>query len=122
MRGFFTTGNSAGSFAILAFFAGIVLLVEKLKNRKNHPFGYLWLFACIIVVSAILFSLVITRSKGAIIAALIAAVMFITYLLFGSWLKAHKKAILVACLLLIVAGGCVVVSYGLTHSRLPNVC
>jgi hypothetical protein len=40
--------------------------------------------------------------------------------LFGDWVKAHKKVILIVCLLLGVAGGCVVVWYGLTGGPLPG--
>ena len=39
VRASFTTSNSAGSFAILASFASIALLAERLKNRKTCPFA-----------------------------------------------------------------------------------
>jgi hypothetical protein len=120
VRGFFTTGNSAGSFAILASFAAIVLFLEKFKNRKSDPAGPLHLVTCGIAVAAVLFGLAITKSKGAIAASLIAAVMFITYLLFGNWLKRHKKTIVIICLLFFIAGGYGVAAYGLTHGRLPG--
>jgi len=120
VRGFFTTGNSAGSFALLAGFAGIALFIEKFKNRKSNVSGPRQLIACGIVVAAVLFGLALTHSKGAVAASLIAAVMFIAYLLFGNWLKNHKKAILVGCLLLVLAGGSAVVLYGLTYDRLPG--
>jgi hypothetical protein len=120
VRGFFTTGNSAGSFAMLASFAAIALFLEKLKNRKSDPAWSLHLVTCGIAVVVVLFGLVITRSKGAIAASLIAAAMFIIYLLFGNWLKRHKKVILIVCLLFVLAGVGVVVLYGLTHGRLPG--
>jgi len=127
VKGFFTTGNSAGSFALLASFAALALFSEKLKtplttvkNRKLCASGHRWLVTCGIAVAAVFFGLVITRSKGAIIASLIAATMFIAYLLFGNWLKAHKKAILITSLLLGLAGACAVVLYGLAHDRLPG--
>ena len=37
VRATFTTGNSAGSFAILTSFAVIAILAELLKNRKSYP-------------------------------------------------------------------------------------
>ena len=120
VRGFFTTSNSAGSFAIMASFAAIALFIEKLKNRKSGTSGPRPLVACGIAVAAVLFGLVITRSKGAIIAFLIASVMFVVSLRFGNHLKAHRKTILIVCLLLVVIGGCLLVSYGLTHDRLPG--
>ncbi|MHC4571911.1 MAG: O-antigen ligase family protein [Planctomycetota bacterium] len=120
VRGFFTTGNSAGSFAMLASFAAIALFLEKFKNRKSDPAGPPHLVTCGIAVAAVFFGLAITKSKGAIAASLIAAVMFITYLLFGNWLKRHKKTIVIICLLFFIAGGCGVAAYGLTHGRLPG--
>ena len=120
VRGFFTTSNSAGSFAILSAFAAAALLIEKLRNRKlliprpPLPITY------IIVLALILFGLAITKSKGAISAFIISAMMFFAYLLWPNRLKNHKKITAVACLLLLVAGICAVVSYGLTHDRLPG--
>jgi len=120
VQGFFTTSNSAGSFAMLASFAAVALFIDGLKNRKLYTSAPLWLITCGIAVAAVIFGLVITRSKGAIVASLIAAAMFITFLCFGNWLNAHKKTILFVCLLLALAGGAIVVSYGLTHDRLPG--
>ena len=36
IRGFFTTSNSAGSFAILATFAAVALFIEKFRNRLKE--------------------------------------------------------------------------------------
>jgi O-antigen ligase len=126
VRGFFTTGNSAGSFAILASFAAVALFIDKFKCRKASPSGNRQsqpsriLFLCGIAVAVVVFGLIITRSKGAIIASLIATAMFIALLYLSNWLKMHKKAILLVCLLFSIAAGCAVVAYGLTHNRLPG--
>lgn len=124
VRGFFTTGNSAGSFSLLAVFAAAALFIEKLKlaaGRRSGANGTAGrLIACGLVVAVILFGLVITKSKGAIGSGLIAAAMFAGYLLFGDWLRAHRKAVSIFCLLLVLAGGCTVVFYGLTYDRLPG--
>jgi len=120
VRGFFTTSNSAGSFALLAAFAAIGLFVDKLKNRKNDASGPLRLVICGIAVAVVIFGFVITRSKGAIAASLAAIVMFIAYVLFGNRLKRYKKAIFIVCLLSFAAIGCIVIRYGITHGRLPG--
>ena len=120
VRGFFTTRNSAGSFALMTFFAAIVLFIEKFKNRKSPSSRPLHLLACAAAVAIIIFGLALTRSKGAILGLLFATAIFIVYLRFGNRLKAHKKAILIACLLLVITGTWAVVSYGLNHSRLPG--
>ncbi|MHC4806349.1 MAG: O-antigen ligase family protein, partial [Planctomycetota bacterium] len=120
LRGFFTTRNSAGSFALMASFAAIVLFIDKFKNRKSPSSQPLHLLACATAAAIIIFGLALTRSKGAILGLLFAAAIFIVYLRFGNRLKAHKKAILITCLLLGVAATSVVVSYGLNHGRLPG--
>jgi len=120
VRGFFTTSNSAGSFTLLAAFAAAGLFIDKLKNRKSGRLHLIWLIGCGVAVTTIVFGLVITRSKGAITASLIAAIMFAAFLLFGKWLGGHKKAVLIVCILLMLLGGCAVVLYGLTHDSLPG--
>jgi len=124
VRGFFTTSNSAGSFAILSAFAAAALLIEKLRSRRlftprprylsGLPFTY------IIVLALILFGLAITKSKGAILAFIISAIMFFVYSFWSDRLKNHKKIIVTACLLFLVAGVCAVIFYGLAHDRLPG--
>jgi len=120
ISGFFTTSNSAGSFALLASFAAVVLLVGRFKNLNSDSLGFAWLIMRVIAVGIVIFGLVITKSKGAIIASIFAATMFVIYLCLGNRLRTHKKAILIGCLLLSITGGWMVVQYGLTHGRLPG--
>jgi hypothetical protein len=117
VRGFFTTSNSAGSFAILACFAATALFIEKLKNRKRNLQK---LITCGLSVAIILFGLAITKSKGAITAFIISAAMFAVYVLFGKWVKANKGKVFATSLLLLFAFGCAVACYGLKHNRLPG--
>lgn len=120
VRGYFTTANSAGSFALLASFAALALFLQQFKNRKSPASSPRRLIACGFAVAVVLFGLFITRSKGAIAAALIAVAFFLTYLSFPDWLRAHKKTLLILCLLLVLAGASAVVFYGITYDRLPG--
>ncbi len=120
IRGFFTTGNSAGCFAMLASFAAIALFIDKFKNRKSEPPANRGLVTCGLALVIILAGLILTHSKGAIAASVIAAALFIIYLLFATWLKAHRKVILAGVLLAGFAGLYTIVSYGLAHGRLPG--
>jgi hypothetical protein len=120
VRGFFTTGNSAGSFAILACFAALALFLDKFKNRQPKSSVSLSLIMCGVAAAVVVFGLIITRSKGAIAASMIATVTFVAFLYFGDWLNMHKKAMLLVCLLFFIAVGFAVVAYGLTHDRLPG--
>jgi len=120
VRGFFTTSNSAGSFALLASFAAIGLFVDKLKNRKYGAYGPLRFVSCGVAVAVVIFGFAIARSRGAIMASLAATAMFIAFLLFRNWLNKYKKAIFIVCLLFFIIIGCMVVRYGITHGRLPG--
>jgi O-antigen ligase len=120
VRGFFTTRNSAGSFALMALFAAIALFIEKLKNRRADTLDIWYLLGCGLGIAVILFSLGLTRSKGATIGLFFAAAAFVVLLSFGNWLKVHKRAVVTVCLLLGIVGGGAVVWYGLSHGRLPG--
>jgi hypothetical protein len=120
VRGFFTTSNSTGSFALLASFAAIGLFVDKLKNRKYGVHGPLRFVSSGIAVAVVILGFAITRSRGAIMASLAASAMFIAFLLFRNWIKKYKKTIFIVCLLFLVIVGCVVVRYGITRGRLPG--
>lgn len=120
VRGYFTTRNSAGSYAVMAFFAAVALFIEKLKNRKSNRSVRMYLYGCGFAGIVILFSLVLTRSKGATAGLVFAGAVFVTLLLFGNRLRKHRKIVLAVCLLLIVAGIWAGVLYGLNHGRLPG--
>jgi len=119
VRGYFTTRNSAGSFLLLASFAAAAIFIDRLRNRKSGS-GDLHILACGVAAAVVLFSLVLTRSKGAFIGFFCAAVLFAAQLRYGSRLKAHRKALFAACALLGVVAVLVVASYGLNHERLPG--
>ncbi|MHC4074904.1 MAG: O-antigen ligase family protein [Planctomycetota bacterium] len=117
VRSFFTTSNSAGSFMILGCFAAMALFADKWRNRRGEPLAAV---GCGLVLAAVLFGLAIIRSKGAIAAFLVCAVIFFLLIGFGDWIKAHRKIILLFLLLLVVAIGGTIVTYGLSHGRLPG--
>jgi len=119
VRAFFSTSNSAGSFAILTSFAAIAILAELFKNRKSFPSlsGNRALAA--IIVAVVLFGLFITRSKGAVCAFLIAAAIF-AYLLRSTRPKLSKNIILTACVIGAIALVPLIAWFGLKFGRLPG--
>ena len=133
-RGFFTTRNSVGSFALLACFAAAALCIAKSKEEKPHvkrgakylapPFRRglpsTHLLCCGIAASAVVFGFAIIRSKGAIIGLLFGGALFVAILRFRDWLGSHRKTVLTACLSLAAAATVVIACYGLTHGRLPG--
>jgi O-antigen ligase/tetratricopeptide (TPR) repeat protein len=105
---------------LMASFTVVVLFIDKFKNRKSEYFRSIYLFACGFVAAFLLFGLAITRSKGAIIGWLFAAVAFILYLGLGNRLKNFGRIIFIACILIAVTGCLVIAWYGLSHGRLPG--
>ncbi|MEK7994593.1 MAG: O-antigen ligase family protein, partial [Planctomycetota bacterium] len=120
VRGFFTTRNSAGSFALMAFAAAVALFIDKFRHRKSDPADRKYLLGCGLAAAVILLSLLMTRSKGAIAGLFLATAAFVALLMFGNRLRPYQKVILAACTLLVVAGGWGLVRYGLSHGRLPG--
>ena len=120
VHGFSTTSNSAGSFALMAAFAAIALLIDKVKNHKSNQVRAVHILACGTAAAVIIFGLALTQSKGAILGALFAGVVLIVLLRLGNWVASHKKTILAVCLALIAAGTWAAASYGLAHGKLPG--
>jgi len=124
VRGFFTTSNSAASFALLACAAGAILLIRRLQDCKAREvaarYGLFAALATILVATG----LFLTQSKGGILAFL--AGLTLCGLLTGldHWFPARKQRILtivVPLVLLFAAGaGYGIVNYGMKHGRLPG--
>jgi len=124
IRGFFTTSNSAASFALMAAFAAGALLLTKPAADKDaksqtHPLLFPGLATAIIIAG-----LLLTRSKGGILAGLVAASLFGLWAVLRSWMAAHRKTAMILlgtlALLAISAVTYGAVSYGLEHGRLPG--
>jgi O-antigen ligase/tetratricopeptide (TPR) repeat protein len=115
----FTTANSAGSFMILAAFAAIALLVERFRIRKSEPSTMNnYLFAALAAI-LILFGLVLTRSKGAIAAFILALVIF-AILLAARRIRLSKNIILAFGILAIAVLIPLVAWVGHKNGRLPG--
>ena len=72
------------------------------------------------MVTVVTAGLIITHSKGAIIASAVSAAFLAVYLIFGDRLLAHRKTIFTLCLTAIAAGLVVLVWYGMSHGYLPG--
>lgn len=119
VRSFFTTGNSAGSFAIFTSFAAIALLAEMLKNRKSFPKFSGNRALAVLLLAFILLGLLLTHSKGAITAFFLAVVIFF-FLMRSKRPKLSKNIILAACLVGVLALAYAAALYGLRTGRLPG--
>jgi O-antigen ligase len=124
IRGFFTTSNSAASFAICAAFAGIALLVGKFDEARGRPDRFRHVGLTLVALVLIVAGLLLTQSKGGIAAFVAGLAGFGLLMILDRRLPRHRKrirAILVLSLILCVAGaGFATVQYGLSHGRLPG--
>lgn len=124
VRGFFTTGNSAASFAMFAAFAGLALLLHRRQADADPPSRRPSRWCPIVAVAIILAGLALTRSKGGILAFVIAAALCALIVLLHKRFAKHRRVVwaVSAAVLLVgsLAVGCVAVSYGLKHGRLPG--
>jgi len=119
VRGAFTTGNSAGSFAILTSFAALALAAELFKIRKlftrlsgNRGLAFL-------ILAFIVFGLFLTHSKGAIFAFLLALVLF-GLLLQTKRPRFLKNIFLIFSLAVIIIAAAGASWYGMKAGKLPG--
>ncbi|MHC4293081.1 MAG: O-antigen ligase family protein [Planctomycetota bacterium] len=120
VSGFFTNKNSVGCFLVIAVCAVFVLFAEQFKAYRQKQTDVVPIFCSVIVLAFIIWGLLITKSKGAIIAAFFSALCFTFFILFPNWLEKHRKAIFAIVLTLTVLACIFIITYGTSHDRLPG--
>jgi len=124
VRGFFTTSNSAASFAICAFFAGAALLADRLVKARSRREDLRYVGLTSLAMVLILAGLLLTQSKGGIAAFVVGLAVFGLLVVLDRRIRSHRvgvRVVLVSSILLcIAAAGITVVHYGVTHGRLPG--
>jgi hypothetical protein len=119
VRTAFTTGNSAGSFAILTFFAAVAIAAEFFKKHKLYPTLTGNRGLLVLVLAFIAFGLFLTHSKGAI-AALLFSAGICAILLRSKRPKLSKNIVLACCFAVIIVFACVAAWYGDKFGKLPG--
>jgi tetratricopeptide (TPR) repeat protein len=124
VRGFFTTSNSAASFAILACAAAAILLMQRLQECRGREVAHRYgLFAGLATILAVA-GLFLTHSKGGILAFFVGLILCGLLVGINRWLPAQRHRILLVAaplaLLLAAGAGYAMVQYGLEHDRLPG--
>jgi O-antigen ligase len=124
IRGFFTTSNSAASFALLAAFAAVILLVRGDADHAPLTSRLRSRLAPIAGATIVIVGLLLTQSKGGTMAFLMGGVAFGLTLCVRSWFAARAKPVLAGTVLLgvlfVAAVTYALISYGLEHGRLPG--
>ncbi|HSW01557.1 MAG TPA: O-antigen ligase family protein [Sedimentisphaerales bacterium] len=124
IRGFFTTSNSAASFAICASFAGIALLAGRLGCIRNCEARLRRVGPTLTAVVLLVAGLLLTQSKGGIAAFLAGLAVFGLLMAIERRFPVNRGRVRVllfaAVLLCVVTGGLAAVHYGRAHGRLPG--
>jgi len=124
IRGFFTTSNSAASFAVMASFAAIALLVRRSPDDRNQRRGLRYGLLLALAISLLVAGLFLTQSKGGILAFCAGVAVFAVLMGIRRWLGARTRFamafFMTTFLLLVAVVGCAAVRYGLQHGRLPG--
>ncbi len=124
IRGFFTTSNSAASFSMLAFFAAAALVMRQTSASAEGKSRPRWQWYPIVSVGIILVGLLLTQSKGGILAFLAAAGALAILVLAHRRIATHRRTVWIvstgAILLVSLAAGYAAISYGVRHGRLPG--
>ncbi len=124
VRGSFTTSNSAASFALLASFAAVGLLVRRVRDygqeKTQRHYDLLRAGGAGVVVIGLL----LTQSKGGILALLAGLVLFALLTGVDRWLATRNRLVLTIFFSLVLLAGAGMgtagVLYGLKHGRLPG--
>lgn len=124
IRGFFTTSNSAASFAICASFAGVALLAGRIGSVPDRSERLRHVGPTLAAVILLVAGLLLTQSKGGIVAFLVGLAVFGLFMALDRRPSMNRGRVRVlvfsAMLLCIVTGGLAAVHYGRTHGQLPG--
>ncbi|MEN6306275.1 MAG: O-antigen ligase family protein [Anaerohalosphaeraceae bacterium] len=120
VRGFLLTSNSTGTFLLAGLFISLGMIVDTLRGRKDDSGFAARLVVQILVLTALAAGLLIGKSRGAVGATMLSAILFTALLVCRRWVWAYRKPILIAGLLMTAAVGIAVIVYGIQHGRLPG--
>ncbi len=118
INGFFTTSNSAATFLLMCLFSSLALIGDCFRTGSREHSGGKGL---LILAGLVIFTgLLITKSKGGILALTAAGAGLAAVLLLGKYLWKFRWVILVAGIATAAVTVWVTVQYGQQHGRLPG--
>jgi len=120
VRGFLTTSNSTATFLLTGVFIAAGLVMNAFRNRKNDPGFAARLVVLMLVLLTLLSGLFIVKSRGALAAGGLSAVLFIVLVCFGRPFWRYRRLILVVLLLAFVGVWAAAITYGIKNDRLPG--
>lgn len=119
VRGFFTTSNSSGSFAVFSTFLAIALFAGWFRNlRKTKKFKQAAIAAAIVLI--IFSGFLLSASKGAAVSLAVAGSGLLAWLIAGETIKKYRLPLLAIILVFSTAITVLAISYGRKHGSLPG--
>ncbi len=119
IRGYFTTGNSAGSFIVLCIFIGAGIFTAELRRIKNaDKFSGAPCLAMMLYMAALIWAAVLMHSKGANASLILLGVAFVICSVFGRLLYKIRFALLIVVLAVFFCAVGFVIYQGKTHGGL----
>ncbi len=118
--GFFFHGNLGGAYLATVLMVSLAL-VGKRWHQRQEKFGWCWLILQLIISAFILSALILTQSKGAIIAIALASFILFFIWYFRNWLINHFRLAMALTLILLFLITSAVITYGLTKNELPTL-
>ncbi len=118
--GFFAISNTAAAMLLLSLFATASLAISRRPGKLSNLSQWIsfLLLALIFLIQG--FALLLTKSKGGIAAAALAAFLAVGIFLFRKILSRHWRAAFITAGILLVVSVSAIIAYGLTHNRLPS--
>jgi hypothetical protein len=120
IRGFLTTSNSTGTFLLAGIFVVAGLLADAFRRRKNDPAFTARIVVLLLMLLILSAGLFLGKSRGALAAGALSAVLFVVLAGFGRQFWLHRRLILTVLLLAFLAAWVVVIACGIKHGKLPG--
>lgn len=118
--GFFFHGNLGGAFLATVFVASLAGIWYRLGDPTGQ-FRTLWLILQVMLSGFVASALIITYSKGAILAGVVGVAIGIVLLIFSQRFARHVKKTIVVSALIVAAGLAIPICYGLVKRTLPTL-
>lgn len=118
INAFFTTSNSAATFLLMSFFSCLALIADAFRRDSAVRAGGRVLL--LLTAGVLLAGIIITRSKGGILALIAAGLGLGLVIAFGRSLHRYRWAVLVLVLIAGTAAAGVAIQYGTRHGKLPG--
>ena len=114
MLGFSASINTFAAMMVTAAVVAAGSFIQRIKDREEPALAAVMALAFIAAAGILWF----TDSRTAFLTPIIAAGLFLIYLIAGPWLNIHRRIGLIAAILIVATGTAFLVGYGVTHGTL----